>query len=39
MKSVATSDVVVRAPDGNPCTPLFGRLTIDDYPMLRDIAD
>jgi hypothetical protein len=38
-RAVSTSDVVVRAPDGNPCSPLFGRFTIDDHPMLRDIAD
>jgi hypothetical protein len=38
-QAVSTSDVVVRTPDGNPCTTLFNSFTIDDNPMLRDQVD
>lgn len=34
-EAVASSDAVVRAPDGNPCTTLFNRFGIDDNPLLR----
>jgi hypothetical protein len=35
--AVSTANVVVRAADGNPCTSLFGRFTIDDNPMLGEL--
>jgi hypothetical protein len=34
--AVSTSDVVVRPPDGEPFTTLFGKFTIDNNPFLRD---
>jgi hypothetical protein len=37
--AVSTSNVVVRPPDGAPCTSLFNRFTVDSNPMLRGIAD
>jgi hypothetical protein len=38
-QAVSTSTLVVRAPDGSPCSGLFNRFTIDDNPMLRDFAE
>ena len=38
-RAVSSSDVIVRAPDGNPFTSLLGRFTIDDSPLLRDAID
>jgi hypothetical protein len=38
-RAVSTSDVVVRPPDGEPFTTLFGKFTIDNNPMLRDAVD
>jgi hypothetical protein len=38
-RAVATSDTIVRAPDGNPCIGLLGRFTVDDTPFLRGIVD
>ena len=37
--AISAADVVIRAPDGDPCVSLFGRFTIDDNPMLRTAAD
>jgi hypothetical protein len=37
--AVSTSDVVVRASNGNPCAPLFGHFTVDHNPMLRDLLE
>jgi hypothetical protein len=37
-RAVSPSDVVVRPPDGEPFTTLFGRFTIDNNPMLRDVV-
>jgi hypothetical protein len=36
---VSSSNVVVRPPDGEPFTTLFGRFTIDNNPFLRDAVD
>jgi hypothetical protein len=36
---VSSSDVVVRPPDGEPLTTLFGKFTIDNNPFLRDAVD
>jgi hypothetical protein len=36
---VSSSDVVVRPPDGEPFTTLFGKFTIDNNPFLRDAVD
>jgi hypothetical protein len=38
-RAVATSDTIVRAPDGNPRIGLLGRFTVDDTPFLRGIVD
>jgi hypothetical protein len=38
-RAVSTAAVVVRAPDGNPCTSLFGRFTIDDNPMFGEFEE
>jgi len=38
-RAVSASDVTVRAPDGNPCTGLVNRYTVDDSPFLRGVAD
>ena len=37
--AVSASDVVVRPPDGEPFTTLFGKFTIDNNPFLRDAVD
>jgi hypothetical protein len=37
--AVSGSKLVVRAPDGEPCTTLFNKFTIDNSPMLRDAVD
>ena len=34
-RAVTTSEVTVRTPDGEPCSSLFNRFTIDDNPMVR----
>jgi hypothetical protein len=38
-RAVSDSDVVVRPPDGEPFTTLFGKFTIDNNPFLRDAVD
>ena len=38
-RAVATSDTIIRAPDGNPCIGLLGRFTVDDTPFLRGIVN
>ena len=38
-QAVSGSDVVVRPPDGEPFTTLFGNFTIDNNPFLRDAVD
>jgi hypothetical protein len=38
-RAVSTSEVVVRPPDGQPCTSSFNRFTVDDTPFLRGIVD
>ena len=38
-QAVSGSNVVVRAPDGEPCTTLFNKFTIDHNPMLRDAVE
>jgi hypothetical protein len=38
-QAVSSSDVVVRPPDGEPFTTLFGTFTIDSNPFLRDAVD
>lgn len=37
--AVSGSNVVVRTPDGEPCTTLFNKFTIDHNPMLRDAVE
>jgi hypothetical protein len=38
-RAMSTSDVIVRPPDGEPCTTLFNRFTIDNNPFLRGLVD
>ena len=38
-RPASASDVIVRPPQGVPCTSLFNRFTVDDKPVLRNLAD
>jgi hypothetical protein len=38
-RAASASEITVRAADGEPCTTLFNRYTIDDNPLLQDMVE